>query len=34
VESLAALLNCEHPASLKFRALISEGVERPDLVRG
>jgi hypothetical protein len=29
----ASIHNCEHPVSLQFRALISDSVERLELVR-
>ena len=33
VDELASMHNCKHPASLEFRALISEGVERLEMVK-
>ena len=33
VDELASVLNCKQPAGLEFRALISEGVERLELIR-
>ena len=32
-DTLASMLNCKHPVSLEFQALISEGIEHLELVR-
>jgi hypothetical protein len=32
-DTLASMRKCKQPASLKFRALISDGVEHLELVR-
>jgi hypothetical protein len=32
-DTLASMLNCKHPVSLEFRALIFGGVEHLELVK-